>query len=54
MVPFLHVVPLLEEIFQFNANQTISELGNQNIQSIRESFRDNTPKSVCKTCINIQ
>ena len=35
------------------ANQTISELWkSKNMQSIRESFRDNTPKSVCKTCIN--
>tara|TARA_B100000989_G_scaffold112589_1_gene82659 strand:- start:10053 stop:11096 length:1044 start_codon:yes stop_codon:yes gene_type:complete len=34
-------------------NQTISELWrSKNMQSIRESFRENTPKSVCKTCIN--
>ena len=34
-------------------NQTISELWkSKNMQSIRESFRNNTPKSVCKTCID--
>ncbi len=34
-------------------NQTISELWrSKNMQSIRESFKENTPKSVCKTCIN--
>ena len=34
-------------------NQTISELWkSKNMQSIRESFHNNTPKSACKTCIN--